>query len=127
MTLPTPSPDRRSMHPSKRAALVRRIEVGWQEQALCRRFPPDAWFPAPADSEAVAQVIEVRSRCPVRVSCLAAALAMGEEHGIWGGATEADRDYAVAALARGATVPDVLDQVVATPRQIVESGRGEAA
>jgi len=97
------------VHPAKRAALVRRIDVSWQDQALCRKFPADDWFPAPANSEAVAEVVEVCRRCPVRVSCLAAALVVPEEQGIWGAATEADRQRLLDALSRGATVPDVLE------------------
>ncbi|MGH3367921.1 MAG: WhiB family transcriptional regulator [Nocardioidaceae bacterium] len=109
MTLPTPEPGQRSLHPAKRAALVRRIEVGWEDQALCRKFPPDDWFPAPTDTEAAAEVVDVCSCCAARMSCLAAALAMGEEHGIWG----------------GATVPDVLDQLTVTGTD--DRQRGEAA
>jgi WhiB family redox-sensing transcriptional regulator len=127
MSLPTPRPDQRSMHPAKRAALVRRIEVGWQDQALCRKFPDDEWFPAPATSGVVAELVEVCRRCPAQESCLAAALAMGEEHGIWGGTTEADRHYALDVLARGASVPDVLDQLTAKPRPTGLEKRGEAA
>ena len=104
MSVPRP----RWVHPAKRAALVRRIDVGWQDHALCSKFPADDWFPSPADSEAVAEVIEVCQRCPVRISCLAAALVVPEEHGIWGAATESDRRELVDALSRGATVPDVL-------------------
>jgi len=126
MSLPTPRPPQRSMHPSKRAALVRRIDVGWQNQALCRKFPHDAWFPAPATSEVVAGLGGVCRQCPAQRSCLAAALAMGEEYGIWGGATETDRHHALESLARGSAVPDVLDQLLTiTPHE--ESDRGEAA
>jgi WhiB family transcriptional regulator, redox-sensing transcriptional regulator len=103
MTAPSP----RWVHPAKRAALVRRIDVGWQDQALCRKFPDGDWFPAPANSDAVAEVIEVCRRCAVRVSCLAA-LVVPEEHGIWGAATEADRQRLMDALSRGATVPELL-------------------
>ena len=124
--MPTPGPDRRSMHPFKRAALVRRIEMTWQDQALCAKFPDDDWFPAPADSEAVAEVIEVCERCPVRMSCLAAALVVPEEHGIWGGTTEADRVYGLAALARGTAVPDVLEQLTASKQSRREQERGAA-
>jgi WhiB family transcriptional regulator, redox-sensing transcriptional regulator len=127
MTLPTPRPYQRSMHASKRAALVRRIEVGWQDQALCRKFPDDDWFPAPATSHVVADLVEVCQQCPAQTSCLAAALAMGEEHGIWGGTTEADRADGVAALARGASVPDVLDQLTTVPEFADEPEGGEAA
>jgi WhiB family transcriptional regulator, redox-sensing transcriptional regulator len=111
------------LHPVKRAALVRRIEVGWQDRALCAKFPADDWFPAPADSEAVAEVVEVCARCPVRVSCLAAALVTGEEHGIWGGATEAGRWQARVDLSARQPVPDVLDQLL----QPSPEAKGEAA
>jgi WhiB family transcriptional regulator, redox-sensing transcriptional regulator len=127
MNLPTPRPEQRSVHPSKRAALVRRIEVGWQDRALCRKFPADDWFPAPFDSAALAQAVEVCLRCPVRISCLAAALAMGEQHGVWGGATEADRCVDLATLARGASVPDVLDELLVSGQPTDEQERGEAA
>jgi WhiB family transcriptional regulator, redox-sensing transcriptional regulator len=126
MSLPTPRPQQRSMHPSKRAALVRRIDVGWQNQALCRKFPHDDWFPAPATSEVVAELVDVCRQCPAQRSCLAAALAMGEEYGIWGGATEAERHHALDSLARGGAVPDVLDQLL-TSKPAGESDRGEAA
>jgi WhiB family transcriptional regulator, redox-sensing transcriptional regulator len=129
MSLPTPRPYQRPIHASKRAALVRRIEVGWQDQALCRKFPDDDWFPTPATSHVVAELVEVCRRCPAQRSCLAAALAMGEEYGIWGGATEADRAYGVAALARGASVPEVLDQLTTVPASSDEheTKDGEAA
>jgi WhiB family transcriptional regulator, redox-sensing transcriptional regulator len=106
------APRPRWVHPAKRAALVRRIDVSWQDQALCRKFPADDWFPALANSDAVAEVLEVCWRCPVRVSCLAAALVVPEEHGIWGAATEVDRQELLDALSRGATVPEVLDRPV---------------
>ena len=126
MPLPTPRPHQRSMHPSKRAALVRRIDVGWQDQALCPKFPADDWFPAPSDSDVVCELIDVCQRYPAQRSCLAAALAMGEEHGIWGGTTEADRVYGLAALARGTAVPDVLEQLTASKQSRREQERGAA-
>jgi len=127
MSLPTPRPYQRSLHPSKREALVRRIEVGWQDQALCRKFPDDDWFPAPATSQVVADLVEVCRRCPAQRSCLAAAVAMGEEHGIWGGTTEADRHHAVSALGRGASVPQILDRLLTRDRNDDDGERGEAA
>ena len=127
MTLPTPRPYQRSMHPAKREALVRRIEVGWQDQALCRMFPDDDWFPVPATSQVVTDLVEVCQHCPAQRSCLAAALAMGEEHGIWGGTTEADRHQAVNALGRGASVPQVLDRLLTRDPSADDSGRDEAA
>jgi WhiB family transcriptional regulator, redox-sensing transcriptional regulator len=129
MRIPTPPPGRRTVHPSKRSALVRRIEVGWQDQALCRKFPADDWFPARSDSPIVAELVEVCRRCPAQRSCLAAALVVPEEHGIWGGTTEADRVYGLSALARGASVPEVLDELQTTSHETSDDDRkrGEAA
>jgi WhiB family transcriptional regulator, redox-sensing transcriptional regulator len=127
MSLPTPRPHQRSMHPAKREALVRRIDVGWQDQALCRKFPDDDWFPAPATAQVVAELVEVCQRCSAQTSCLAAALAMGEEHGIWGGTTEADRHHAVSALGHGASVPQVLDRLLTGDQAGDDGKRGEAA
>jgi len=126
MSFLTP-PDQPSIPPTKRAGLVRRMEVGWQDQALCRKFPADNWFPAPESSDLVGDLMQVCRRCPARVSCLAAALAMGEEHGIWGGTTEVDREHGLNALVDGYSVPDVLDQLLTTTTPAAESDRGEAA
>jgi WhiB family transcriptional regulator, redox-sensing transcriptional regulator len=127
LTLPTPRPHQQSIHASKRAALVRRIEVGWQDHALCQKFPDDDWFPERATSQVVAELVEVCHRCPAQRSCLAAALAMGEEHGIWGGTTEADRHQALCDLGRGAHVPAVLDRLLTRAHDTDDSERGEAA
>ena len=127
MTLPTPAPDRHALHPAKRAALVRRIDVGWQDQALCRKFPDDDWFPAPATSHVVAELVEVCQHCPAQRSCLAAALAMGEGPGIWGGTTEADRHQALRDLGRGGHVPEALGRLLTPDPGADDSTRGEAA
>jgi WhiB family transcriptional regulator, redox-sensing transcriptional regulator len=115
------------MHPSKREALVRRIEVSWQDHALCRKCPDDDWFPERASSQVVADLVEVCQRCPAQRSCLAAALAMGEEHGIWGGTTEAERHHAVRALGRGTSVPQILDRLMTGDQDPDDGERGEAA
>jgi len=115
------------VHPSKRAALVRRIEVGWQDQALCRKFPADDWFPARSDSPIVAELVEVCLRCPAQRSCLAAALAVPAEYGIWGGTTEEDRAYGLSALARGASVPEVLDQLLTADQHATDDQERGAA
>jgi hypothetical protein len=52
---------------------------------------------------------------------------MGEEHGIWGGTTEIDRQNGLDALVRSGSVPDVLDQLLDPPTHTDNSDRGEAA
>lgn len=49
----------------------------------CRTHDPDLWFSeSPAELERAKQLC---GACPVRVECLAAALARGEFCGVWGG------------------------------------------
>jgi hypothetical protein len=63
----------------------------------------------------------------VRESCLAAALVVGEEHGIWGGTTETDRQWAWNVLKRGASVPTVLDRLTLPDSTRSEGSDPEAA
>jgi WhiB family redox-sensing transcriptional regulator len=61
----------------------------WRADALCAQTDPEVFFPerggSPAAAKAVCRV------CPVRVSCLAFALAAGEVFGVWGGLTARER------------------------------------
>jgi hypothetical protein len=61
----------------------------WRSRAECRDLPTE-WFFTESGSphrEAVAAC----ARCPVRRECLAAALANGDKHGLWGGTSERER------------------------------------
>ena len=102
------------IHPSKAAALGRRIEPGWQKDAVCRNAKdPDAWFPHDATPVGdLAEPLDGCARCPVRRSCLAVGV-LGREHGIWGGALESERLDALADLSAGARVDVVLDTLLA--------------
>lgn len=61
----------------------------WQKHAACRGLPTGLFYP-PTDAAAAA-ALAVCTRCPVRAACEQHALATGEEYGIWGGRTEAER------------------------------------
>lgn len=72
-------------------------DITWQELALCRGADANLFF-APQHQESkeerLAREDEAKSicaRCPVRVECLAFALATREPHGIWGGMNEIER------------------------------------
>jgi WhiB family transcriptional regulator, redox-sensing transcriptional regulator len=106
--------DAAPLHPAKAAALARRITPGWRDLASCSATKdPDAWFPRSRTDLARAGEAKRTCRgCPVRRECLAAAL-LRREAGIWGGISEADRDQALSALCRGATVDAVLDITLA--------------
>lgn len=66
----------------------------WQEHAACRGENPELFFPVGTSGPAlreIEQAKEICRRCPVAAQCLAAALATGEDAGIWGGLTADER------------------------------------
>jgi WhiB family redox-sensing transcriptional regulator len=62
---------------------------GWRGDALCAQTDPEAFFPEKGQSPAAAK--RVCRACPVRLPCLALALATNERHGVWGGLSEQER------------------------------------
>ena len=75
----------------------RRVQERWQIDAACRGpeasvfFPPT--FPERRDDREVRErhAKMICASCPVRVDCLEHAVAIREQHGIWGGLNEAER------------------------------------
>ena len=65
----------------------------WREQAACRNHNPEVFFPFPTSTPGNRRAKAVCwNQCPVREQCLTYALHHGETHGVWGGASEHDRD-----------------------------------
>jgi hypothetical protein len=98
-----------------RADLAAHVVDGWQAMGACRSVADDTWFPDPTDTGRKAAALDRCSFCPVRRSCLAAALASGEDYGVWGGTTELQRDVLVRDLVDGASVVDALDGATLLP------------
>jgi len=67
----------------------------WKAAAACSGVDPDLFYPEwPPTAESRDQAAEAKRvcrACPVRLECLAYALATGEELGIWGGLNERER------------------------------------
>ncbi|MFF3846677.1 WhiB family transcriptional regulator [Streptomyces sp. NPDC002328] len=79
----------------------------WRAQAACVGEDPEIFFPlsdlaAPGTEATLAR--EICGRCPVIVVCRAWALDHGEDDGIWGATTAAQRR----AIRRAATEPIVV-------------------
>lgn len=89
----------------QRADIATHIVTGWQAMGACRSAGNDTWFP---DAGHAAKALAGCSTCPVRRSCLAAALVDDEEHGVWGGTTEIQRDMLRIDLAAGVPADLVL-------------------
>jgi WhiB family redox-sensing transcriptional regulator len=74
------------------------LPLAWQERGRCRDLDTDLFYP-PLDSETAHQrraretvAKAVCASCPVRVECLAWAIASGEQLGVWGGLNERERE-----------------------------------
>ena len=98
-----------------RAELAAHVLAGWQGMAECRSVADDTWFPDPSQAALRAAAVARCTFCPVRRSCLAHALSEDEQHGIWGGVTDVQRDALRVDLADGVPVEDVLDSATIRP------------
>ena len=99
----------------------------WQESAACRGVDPAQFFSPPGERgearrerERVARA--VCDRCTVRQECAQFALAIGEEHGIWGGTTDAER-IAVLRRPHGSGVRDSAGAVHHRSTRAVEAAK----
>lgn len=68
----------------------------WQEDAACRDESIDLFFGPDGERPTVrrereAKALAICARCPVVEACSRHALALPENHGVWGGTTEHDR------------------------------------
>ena len=86
------------------------IEPGWMADAACVSVDPELWFPDKGGTTSRA-VLEICAACPVRASCLAAAI-VNVEDGIWGGVRDHARSEARGQIARGADPLAVLDELL---------------
>ncbi|MEV7035725.1 WhiB family transcriptional regulator [Streptomyces sp. NPDC093272] len=69
----------------------------WHDSAACRSTPhhqvdPDIFFPEPDEMDLIRAAKALCAQCPVRSTCLDAALENGDRDGIRGGMTEEERD-----------------------------------
>lgn len=97
----------------QRAEVAAYVMPGWQGMGECRSVADDSCFPEPG--EATAAALDRCSFCPVRRSCLAAALVADEEFGVWGGTTEVQRDVIREDIAAGVPIADALDRATLLP------------
>jgi len=59
--------------------------------AACRNTDPRVFDPAVDDFRGIESARRVCAGCPIRLDCLAVALAIPRARGIWGGLTEPER------------------------------------
>ncbi|MGY4711295.1 WhiB family transcriptional regulator [Mycolicibacterium sp. CBM1] len=68
----------------------------WRLQARCRGMPIEMFFLAATEKGAQRAALEADAKricfsCTVRRRCLSYALGIGEQHGVWGATTPAER------------------------------------
>ncbi len=71
-----------------------RVDLAWRNQASCRFTNPGLFFPAGSTGVAVGEIDAAKAiwgACQVQDRCLRFALETNQDHGIWGGTTEAER------------------------------------
>ena len=114
-TLTRPALDVPVLGDEVRTQLTEYVSNGWQDRGACRSITDDTWFPDLCQPSLRSAAVARCGPCPVRRSCLAFALAEGEEYGVWGGTTEVQRDALRIDLANGVAVVDVLDSATVRP------------
>jgi hypothetical protein len=73
----------------------------WMDDAACRGVDPDLWYPDQGDWNSSRAAKRICRSCPVRLACLAYAVANGEAFGVWGGLSSNDRRVLVGKRPRG--------------------------
>lgn len=74
----------------------------------CKTIDPDLWFPVGSTGPALIQQEQAKAHCadcPIIGECLRDALARGDDHGVWGGKSAAERR---AILAQNPHLPERL-------------------
>ncbi|MEX0767039.1 MAG: WhiB family transcriptional regulator [Microthrixaceae bacterium] len=78
------------------------MDLKWVDRSACRGIDPIIFYPA-TDEEAGAAK-SVCSSCPVQAACLEHAISEREHNGIWGGATERERQRIIRRRRRARTM-----------------------
>ncbi|MGW2331600.1 WhiB family transcriptional regulator [Streptomyces sp. NPDC001700] len=85
------------MHHTRTAELRTLGDHTWQNHAACLSTPdnpvdPEVFFPEPDEMDRIRAAKALCQQCPVKQTCLDAALEAGDRDGIRGGMTEEERD-----------------------------------
>lgn len=92
-------------------ALVSLVRGEWKEYGTCRQTDAELWF-ADTSHRIHARAASICHDCPVRRPCLAWALVVGEDFGVWGGLSPAERRPLRRRLAAGESLGDVTAEAL---------------
>jgi len=114
------------MSQSPGAAPATRRAADWRDAAVCRDEDPDLFFPAGSTGPYAQQIEDAKAvcrRCPSVEPCLRWALDTGQETGIWGATSEAERRTLQRRRRNGALIN--TDDYTGGPRTLVKGRRLE--
>lgn len=64
----------------------------WRDNGACNGHNPERWFPKPGNNLAIQAAKTLCFGCPAIFHCAQHALTKGEDHGVWGGLSERQRN-----------------------------------
>lgn len=93
---PSPAPDPAAAALAELAGALGAAPGAWSRDAACGDARDDRHYPvgrsgAEGLARGLAEAKQVCAGCPVRAECLAHAIEQGEDHGVWGGLSPAER------------------------------------
>jgi WhiB family transcriptional regulator, redox-sensing transcriptional regulator len=86
--------------------------MSWEESARCGQYDPEIFFDPTVRSERRAK--SICAQCPVRVDCLAYALSVRTEFGVWGGLNGRERSSLLRRSRRATDTQRELQPIGAT-------------
>lgn len=84
------------------------LDRSWMDEAECKDLPVEMFFPERERGGDPKPAQAVCFQCPVRVRCLAYALAAKEKQGIWGGKSERQRRHIRQAMAIARAAGEII-------------------
>ena len=96
----------------------------WVHRSACRGLDPIIFYPATDDEADAAK--SVCTQCPVQLACLEHAIGNREHNGVWGGATERERQRIIRRRRRVRATGGGLDSPAIGDQLSPGDGLGEA-
>lgn len=111
----------------RRATGYETYDPAWWKKAVCKDVKPDDMFPVnERNQRIVIQQVCVGMACPVKFSCLVAAIEAGDDEGVWGAKTPAERKrinrQQLLTIAHSSRNKKIADQVAANTNPEVVMG-----
>ena len=96
------------------------MDLKWVDRSACRGIDPIIFYPVTDEEAGPAK--SVCSECPVQADCLEHAISHREHNGVWGGATERERQRIIRRRRRARTMGLPLEDEIASLSSGVVAG-----